>query len=514
VPHSRQIAVNAITQWVVTALSAFVGLLVVPFLIHKLGKDGYGLVAVVLAIATACALADLGISGALTRQLAEALARKDNEAFNEYASTAAAVNVLAGLVCAGAVFFLAVPLARLVGLQGSLSGQGVALLRTFGTAYLLLTFLMFVPKAVLASHNRFDLACVIDAIRRFVQSIGLFAVLSLTSAGLRGWTLVCIGVEVCNAVLLWTAALRTRKGLRIGRPWFRVARLRSLFGLGSQLTILQISNQLSMNADPFILSACLGPASVSLYRPPSLVAGGISPLVLTLANQLHPLATEAHVHGDRKTLIAMLLRGTKYTMLMGAVACGIVIALAYPLCEVWLGGALGEQYRTCAALLTIQMVTQFAAFAAGTQGAVLLGMKQMAFLAYGRLALALVNIVSSWLLVKYSPLGVLGVAIPTLVIEIVWRPALAWYACRAAGLGMAQYVRRSYLGPLLIGCAVAAAGFAVRWVSPIGNLWALSAAAAALALVGSGLVWFTGFSRSERVSMSELARSLVPQKCA
>jgi O-antigen/teichoic acid export membrane protein len=507
--RSRQIAINAVTQWAVTILSSALGLLVVPFLILKLGQEGYGLVVIILAIAGVCALADLGISGALTRQLAETLAKKDCEAFNQYASTAAAVNLLAGVACAGGVYLLAVPMARLFTLPESLFAQGVALLRTFGTAYLLLTFLMFVPKAVLGSHNRFDLACLIDAIRRLVQSLGLFAVLSLTSTGLLGWALVCIAVEIGGAALLWSAAFRIRKELRIGWPWFRASRLRSLFGLGSQLTILQISGQLSVNADPFILSACLGPASVSLYRPPAQVAGAMWPVVFTLANQLHPLATQAHVQGDRNALAEVLTRGTKYTMLMGAVLCGIVISLAYPLSNVWLRGALGEQYRICAAVLMIQTITQLAGFAGGTQFSVLLGMRRTQFAAYGRLVLAAVNILCSWLLVRHTRLGVLGTVIPTMAIELIWRPILARYVCRAAGVDLHKYIEQSYLWPLLIGVTVAALGTGVQWVTPLETLWALGTAAVALGVVGAALTWFTGFSRSERVSTWGVARSLI-----
>jgi O-antigen/teichoic acid export membrane protein len=505
----RQVAINALTQWGVTALSAILGLLVVPFLIHKLGQDGYGLVAVVLAIAAMCALADMGISGALARQLAEALAKNDSEEFNEYASTAVVVNIAAGLTCACALFFCAVPIARLAGMREGLFGKGVALLQTFGTSYLFLTFVMFVPRAVLAGHNRFDLANVIDAARRLAQSIGLLAILSLTSMGLRGWAGVCIAVEICNAALLWRAAFRIRREFCIGWRFFRTTRLRSMLGLGSQLTILQISNQLSTSTDPFILSACLSPASVSLYRPPVLASSALAPMVLTIANQLHPLTTQAHVQGDRNALLTMLLEGTKYTMLMGAVACGIVIPLAYPLCRVWLSGALGEQYRICAAVLTIQMLTQLATFASGTQWAVLLGMRKVRFLAYGRLALAVVNIVGSWLLVKYTALGVLGVVIPTMVIEFAWRPMLAQYTCRIVGLDLQLYLRRSYLRPLLIGFAIGSLGFAVRYLSTVESFWMLLSVAVSLALFGAALVWFMGFSLSERNRIWDIARSLL-----
>ena len=512
--RSRQIAVNAVSQWGVTIFSAALGLVLVPFLIAKLGKDGYGLIAVSMAIAGVCMLADLGISGALGRQLTEALAKKDEGKYRQLLSTALGLNLLMGLTCALAVFLLAPQLARAFALPDPLFDTGVFLLRTYGATHVLFTFLMPAPRAVLGSHNRFDTSSQIDAVRRLFETAGLFLVLASTTAGIAGWVAVCVTTDAVCTVLLWRAAAKTHVGLGVGVSMMRLSSVKELFSLGSQLTLLQLSGQLSVNADPFILTACLGPASVSLYRPPTQILGAVSPIVMTVANQLHPLATKAHVDGDKRDLAAILFRGTKYTMLMGAVFCAIVGSLAYPICKVWLGKVLGEQYRICAAVLTIQVGTYLGAFAAGTQWPVLLGMKRTAFAAYGRLAFAVLNILASWLLVMCTPLGVVGVVIPTMVIELIWRPMLVYHVCRSANVSIREYAMQAYLSPLLIGAAVAALGFTVRWLAPPENLWGLAATAAALGLTGAALIWFAGFSRSDRMDMRCVVRSLVIQRCA
>jgi membrane protein EpsK len=499
--RSRQIAINAVSQSGVTILSAALGMVLVPFLIAKLGKGGYGLIAVTIAVSGACALAELGISGALGRQLAEALAKKDDAKYRELLSTALGLNLLMGLLCASAVFLLARPLARSFTLNGSLFDTGVFLLKTYGAAHVLFTFLMPAPKAVLASHNRFDTSSQIEAVRRLCETAGLFLVLAGTGAGIAGWAAVCVTTDAVCTVLLWRAAARTHTRLGVGVSAMRLSSVKELFSLGSQFTLLQLSGQLSVNADPFILTACLGPASVSLYRPPAQVFNAVSPVVFTLANQLHPMATKAHVEGDRKDLAAILFRGTKYTMLMGTVFCAIVITLAYPLCKVWLGKVLGEEYRICAAVLTVQAVTQLAAFAAGTQWPVLLGMRRTAFAAYGRLAFAILNILCSWLLVRYTSLGVLGVVLPTMVIELIWRPMLVHHVCRTLDVSIWDYVKQAYLSPLLIGAAVAGTGFAAWRLVPPSHLWGLVATGCALGIFGAALVWLVGFNPTDRAAM-------------
>jgi O-antigen/teichoic acid export membrane protein len=365
------------------------------------------------------------------------------------------------------------------------------------------------PKAVLASHNRFDRSSQIDATRRLVETAGLLLVLATTGAGLAGWAVVCIVSDMVCTALLWRAAAKTHLGLGVGVSMVRLSSIRDLFSLGTQITVLQLSGQLSVNADPFILAACLGPASVALYRPPSQVVAAVSPLVFTLANQLHPLATKAHVAGNNRDLTTILFRGTKYTMLLGSVFCAIVISLAHPLCKLWLGKALGAQYTICAAILTLQAVTQFGAFAAGTQWPVLLGMNRTAFAAYGRLALAVLNVTTSWVLVQHTGLGVLGVVIPTMVIEFIWRPMLAYYVCRAVDTPAREYASKAYIWPSLIGIAVAIMGLVVCWLAPPENVWHLATAAVTLALIGTTLIWFIGLSRADRIQLQKVVESFV-----
>jgi O-antigen/teichoic acid export membrane protein len=424
-------------------------------------------------------------------------------------STAFALNLLMGLTSALVVFFSAGRLASFFALPGPLFGTGVLLIRTYGAAHVLFTFLTPAAKAVLASHNRFDTSSRVDAVRRLVETTGLFLVLAGTTAGIAGWATICIAADAVSMALLWRAAAKTHAGLRVTASSIRLSSARELFNLGGQFTLLQLGGQLSVNADPFILTSCLGPASLSLYRPPAQVFTAIAPLVSTLGNQLHPLATKAHVEGDKQDLIAILLRGTKYTMLMGAVFCALAISLADPLCEVWLGKPLGGQYAVCATLLKIQAVTHLGVFAAGTQWPVLLGMKRTAFAAYGRLALAVLNIVSSWLLVRYTPLGVLGVVLPTMAIELVWRPLLAHHVCRILGIRLSDYFRAAYWRPLLSGSLVVVAGLSLGLAVRLNTIERLTIAALFLTLVGALSAWSIGLSPSERRSSLGSLRPLL-----
>jgi hypothetical protein len=182
----------------------------------------------------------------------------------------------------------------------------------------------------------------------------------------------------------------------------------------------------------------------------------------------------------------------------------MVICLAEPLCKVWLGGALGSQYRNCVALLVFQAFVQLCAFAGGTQWAVLFGTNQTNFASYGRLTFALLNVSSSWMLVRYTGLGVIGVVIPTLVAEVIWRPVLSYYVCRKIQVSIRAYLREAYYGPLAIGLIVAGLGFALRSAVPVETILSLASTAGIIAVAAALLIWFWGLRGDDRMALLAL----------
>jgi len=301
----------------------------------------------------------------------------------------------------------------------------------------------------------------LDAIRQLVQSASFFAVLGLTAAGwLDGYRERPHG-DIGHGALL----AGRRFGSTADCAWAfldSAQAAQELYRLGSQFTIMTVSSQLSNNADSFILTALLGPGSLSLYRPPSQIMALFAPVVLTLGNQLHRLRPRPTSSATNRTSRRILFRGTKYTMLIGSVFCAIMISLAGPICKVWLGKVLGGEYKVCAAVLMIEQCI-LSPFCVRTQWPVLLGMKITRFAAYGRIG----NLRCStsrhhgyWCAIRRWASS--AWSFPPWWPEILWRPCLSHHACRAVDLSVRAVSARSISVTMLIGGAVAAMGFGVR----------------------------------------------------
>src|SRR5262249_52885429 len=97
----RIVARNVLWNWAGIGTGMVVGLVVAPYLVRHLGHTGYGLWILLASLAGYFGLVDVGVRGAVGRNVAYYQAKGDGEQINRLLSTALAV-----LCAVGGVAFL------------------------------------------------------------------------------------------------------------------------------------------------------------------------------------------------------------------------------------------------------------------------------------------------------------------------------------------------------------------------------------------------------------------------
>jgi O-antigen/teichoic acid export membrane protein len=496
--ESTRVFINTITSWAATLANGLIGFFLVPFLILKLGKEGYGLTALVGTIIGLTGILDMGLRTALSRQLTEQIARKDKQRFNELASSALILYLVIGSVCAIILIGFAPAIARAFRVSEHLMPQAIFLIRWYGSCTILLSFVGPVFSATLIGLNRFDLLNVQQTCIALLRGACLFLILGLSSAGLYGWAVVNLLASVLGFITITITAYTLWPNMRLSWEFFRAASLKPVCALGGYMFALQITNLLSVQSDPLILSTFLGPGAVALYTPALALTALFRPMVLTLADQMHPLATRLHVTQNQASLQAVLLRGTRYTLLMGIPVCVLFGVFAEPLCRMWLEKSLRGDYRIVAHVLVAWALVDLVTYSGGTQWAVLLGRQRLKFLVWVQIPFAIVNIILSALLVGYTSLGVLGVVVPTVLIGFIRRPLLIRHTAHACGLTAGRYLKESYLRPIIVMGLLTLAAVLIRVVVVPDNIWILAIQAGMIGLLWMALCWIVGLTRSDR----------------
>lgn len=460
VHHSRrQTILNAATSWADMICQGVMGLLLVPLFVARLGKDGFGLICLLNVIVIYSSFADLGIRGALGRDLSAFAAQGDKRGFSTLLITAAMLLMaIAGMLTCGFYVFRA-PLAHALQVPADLMPQAINLIPAYCGGMVIVGFLAPVFTSAISAINRFDL---VNTIRAAIALAGNLAILAYLPSGRDAMAWWCGLVLATQAVILLVTFCAF---LHYCRPLLSLVRitsfapLSSLMHFGGKVFALTFAGMAGTQTDPLIISAHMGPAAVATYNPATRISAMIRPMVMVLAQTLYPITTLHHTTNDADRMRTVLLKGTRYTMLLGALATVGVISLAKPFCALWLGSAMGGDATNVAGLLVILALIDLLEYAAGTQWPVLLGQRQIDFLFRTQIPSALVNIGLSIFLVGYTPLGVAGVLVATLLVSAIRRPLIIWHAASQCDVSLRTYLGFSYAPAAVVitGLAIVAA---------------------------------------------------------
>ncbi len=503
---TSRVALNVASNWVFKLVQVVIGLILVPFLLIKLGTDGYGIIGIVGVIVSMSQLTDLGLRSGLSRHLMAARVKGNGRLFNQLVSTGLITYLGIGAILAVVLFLSAPYFLSVFKIPEHLQTEGLFLIRYYGAWKLFFSFVLPPYTAILLSYNRFDIVNAIGGVTALLRCISVISILTVTDWGLYGYAMAEMVVQVINFSTMWIIARHQHPKLVVRPSLYNHEALRILFSLGSKMYIFNLARFISTKADPIILTTFLGPSAIAFYNPGARLSDMAAQFVNALRSQLWTMTTDAHESNNIKKLHRVLVLGTKYTVLLGSIVSAFLFVYAMPIMKIWIGRTpAGEHFITCAWVLTCWTAAYFFDYLGGTQWAVLLGMNRLNFLVYLMAVFAVINILMSVILVGYTDLGVVGVVIPTVIISIVRRPIILWHCSRVAGVRPWDYVHHAYIKPLAVLILVSACAVVLKMVLPTTSIWWLLISAAILGLVWISACWWIGFEERDRSLFKSLA---------
>jgi O-antigen/teichoic acid export membrane protein len=444
----RRLVINTLTGWMATGCRMAIGLVMVPFLLRHLGKDGYGLVGLMGVIVGFSAVADMGLRQALGRELSEKVANKDEAGFRMLSSTALALYLGIATVLIVAGWVLAPWFVEVFKVGDHLQHTAVWMLRLYGSITLLLSFITPVFTAGLQSFLRFDAMNMVQTFSGIASGILLFVCISfMPLPPIVIWAVVILSMLLLDLLILWFFYRKWCFGGVLGFCYLNGREMKPLFQLGGYMYVLQMVNTLSEKSNPLIVSYFFGTAGVAVYQLGEKLCVLLRPVVLTLSTQVHPLTTRFHVLDQQDKQRKILVLGTRYTLLFGLIFSAGIILFSEPFCRLWLFSTLGSDYLTVALVMKLWAVVNIFDYAGSMHWPVLLGMKKMPFTLAVQVPYAILCVSVSIYLVGFTDFGIPGVLVATILIDLVRRPIVTWYVARITGLSVFEYIRAAYLPP-------------------------------------------------------------------
>jgi O-antigen/teichoic acid export membrane protein len=466
------------------------GLLVMPYLIQRLGSTTYGLWILIGTLTGYFGVLDLGVPAAVGRLIAIHRARREPAHINVVMSTAFVLLFIVSLgVCVATWIALGlfpalftVPASSALDVHYSLILVGLNLALVFPSS---------VFSGLLWGYERFDLQNAVD-----IPTLALRTVLSLTMVS-TAMPLTSLGAIVLVLTSLGSVAkmlvcFKLVPHLQLSLKHVQRNKIREIFSISSWMSVISWSRTLIPQIAPTIIGARLGSASVTTFMVARQLVVYANIFSISATQVMTPGATGAYATNAAGTQRRLFIEGGKFAYALTIFFVAGLLCLGMPFIHWWQHGLQDAAYWP----LVILILGESLPMSQWLTYSVLLGAGRQRMLAFLALSEGLICVPLILGLIGKGRIA--GVCIGVAVAGFLARGVFQWlYGSRLLQVSLGSYVRQVFLPVTLAAIpSVAALYVAVAALQPISfaSVFALAMAYAIL-FVGT-LAWaLVGYAR-------------------
>jgi O-antigen/teichoic acid export membrane protein len=473
--------------------TAVVGLVMVPVMFHHLGGASYGLWIAMESVAALLARVDLGLSWALTREIAAETESGYTDQTRSFVYASGTVALLIGLTGAACMAALGGPLGAALGVSRSTA----SLLFAIGGAVFLFESLKVVALAVLRGTGRFDVLNAVIAAATVLWGAGAIVLLE-DGAGVISlvlWQMVSAALS-SGCVLFAARACAPDLRLRLDWPRAKVLSKHASFSLASQLVIL--SGAAVWETPPFIVGILLGAPQIVPYYIGRTFPSAASGVAWRTAEVVFPAASARDQAGAEHSTAAVLESGTRLN-LVAMIPIYILLWVCAPeLLALWVPSASTQSVLILRVLLIAQI------FDAASLGSSTVLWATGAFRTLLAVDLGMLAAGAGLCVPLVLWLGATGAAIALALTVAAGSCAYLIVAARHQGHGVIDLIRSTCNGLGLPSIACLGAAVFIRWLVPTESIAALVAVSSAGGIAYLVVLRVRGARPEERVVLSSL----------
>lgn len=442
---TSRILINALSSYGALGFSIAVNILLIPFVIHHLGKEVFGLVAVVLSIQIIIRLAGSGMAQAMGRYFALNYANEDTEGIHKYytnsvAITAGLLTPLVVLLAVAIVLFV-VPICN-VPVEQRFAFTGLFILLS---AFSIAQIWSAPYLAICASVQKFYLQHLCLIISQLVYAGILIALLPSKPSLIVYGSAYLTGATV-RLVLLYIIGKRIFSYCKFRLKLINFKKIRDIFSVSIQAFLPAFSSNTYTQVNQIIVNIFLGPV-YNTYLAVCLIWQNLTWQIFNaVGSVIAPQITTYQAKEQWEPIGNALCRVTKYSAMISFPLCTSLAILTLPIFYLW----LGEGYE-----ISIEIMPWYALSLLffGCQVAPAL---MLIALGKNRLPSTLAPIIAGCnlavvlIFVGFYGYGLRAIAITMFVCTFI-RLGLfqTWYVARQCRISLREYLTIGYMKPLL-----------------------------------------------------------------
>jgi O-antigen/teichoic acid export membrane protein len=444
-PSRPSLARTTVASAVADGLLALGSVVAVPFLLHRLGTERYGIFALISVLAGQLVGLHLGIGWAATRRVAEDRARGRSAR-----ATVRAVKILGGggsAMVAGA-FALLAGAAWTRGFHGSSQALQIALASVpAGVVIAGVQPLLQGLNGVLYGQERFGLVIGVRLVHGLARLGAAVAAVALGGGVLATlWAQAAVDVVVIGSLMV-VARAAASPATDTGRT---IDEARALLAMGIPFAVAGVLAALLADVEKLAIGWARSIEDFTYYSVPFNVCLRLTLVAVALGSVLAPRLSSVAVEEGPAAAARLAARASRISVGGMMLLAAPLVALAPELLRLWLGPAFAARSTLPARILLVALLPRTLAYVA--ESVLRAGARPLTFTILYACELPL-HLASVYLLVRGG--GIAGAAAAWALRVLVDAALQRWLAARALGVSLGRVLEA--WGPAVVLGGVAAA---------------------------------------------------------
>ncbi|RYZ98793.1 MAG: hypothetical protein EOP47_18450 [Sphingobacteriaceae bacterium] len=404
--NAKALRKNLISNLTLLLLNGVIGFWLPHYLISKLSVSVFGLIPLATTIIGYSALVTVGINGALSRFLAINIADDDKQAANHTFNTAFTSMGVLMLILLPLLTIFSFNISSIISIPPNAAVDSTWLFLGASIAFILTSFTaVFNSSAYVA--NRLDLVNQATVINTFVRVVVIVFIFLFIHTSIVWYGFALLAGSLVGSVYSFYLFKKFTPFIRIAPSQFQWSSLNSLMSMGGWLIVIQLGSILFLQIDLLVINKIMGAAEAGKYSVILQWSNMIRQFSLSIAGALGPLILTLYTKKEFDRAIKISKLSNKLLTLFIACVVGVLCVISGDLLRLW----VGKEFVSMKWLFIVVLLPLPINLGVQPLFSLNRAFNKVKIPGLFTLAMGIANLVLAVCLVKYTTLGLWGVAI-------------------------------------------------------------------------------------------------------
>lgn len=407
---SKQLFVNIVTSFLSWGWPVILSVFITPLLLKYIGKNTFGIRALILSVAGYFALFDLGLNGAGTKYLAEFNAKDDRFAIKQLLSTTLTVYLIMGALGALILVLSSSWLCNdFFDIPKAMIPESVIAFKLSGLGFFL-GMLTWWITSIPTGLQRFDIFNFVSILYGTLNIGGnLFAAWS--GYGIIGIVVSNIISNLIVLVIYYYFAKRLIPYFKV-LPAFNLQMFRKTFNYSLYMIGFAVFAIIFSQLDKTLIGIFIGTTAVTFYVIPLSISNINQQVNGKITQVFFPLASELASVNETEKLQQLFLRALNLGIIVGLCVTIPLASFSYPILNLWISPEMAIHSQHILILLVFAFL-----FGGIIPYNIVAGMGYPKYFTYSAMVSGISSLIFLSILIK--PFGITGAALAKLFSMIV-----------------------------------------------------------------------------------------------